>query len=69
MFWPAPWLSPRRENLFEEDATDVFGFATPGAGLFVGIKRQTSGLCDGQRAHAALTALSSSLEISPVSHW
>ncbi|MEO0816838.1 MAG: TonB-dependent receptor [Pseudomonadota bacterium] len=28
----------RGENLFDEDATDVFGFTSPGAGLFVGIK-------------------------------
>lgn len=28
----------RGENLFDEDATDVFGFTAPGAGLFLGIK-------------------------------
>ncbi|MEO1474348.1 MAG: TonB-dependent receptor, partial [Pseudomonadota bacterium] len=28
----------RGENLFDQDATDVFGFSSPGAGLFVGIK-------------------------------
>ena len=31
-------LTLRVENLFDETATDVYGYETPGAGVFIGLK-------------------------------